>query len=154
MSHPANRKQVPGPSWPKVLALVIGLAYTVLTVPGVLAALGEPDPLGRRELVTGVGVSWLLIVVHGGTALWGLLASIRRSATKVYGVAIFMAYVGLSAYSVPAVLISSQVELLNVGWGNVLLYVVTAGAGLAISIGASAGRPFPAQPPEYTDEVM
>lgn len=142
------------PAWPQWLALLIGLVYAVLTVTAI--ALGEDatDRVGRQQIVPGLGASWVLTVVHAGTGLWGLLATLRRSATKLFGVAIFMAYIGLSAYSVPAVITTTQFELLNVGWGNAGLYLVTTLAGLAISIGASGGQPFPTEPPPDTDEVM
>lgn len=89
------------PGWPKLLAPVIGVVYAVIVV---VSAIGMPDTnsLGHQELIGGFGVSWILLVVHAGTAAWGLLASIRRSATKLFGVTIFVAYLGLTAYSVPA----------------------------------------------------
>lgn len=138
-------------AWPQLLALLIGAAYTVFTVAGLV---GAPDAggLGHQDLPLGFGLSWVLLVVHAGTALWGLVAAARRSATKTFGVAMFMAYIGLSAYSVPAVI--AEVDFLNVGWGNTVVYLLTAAAGLAISIGASAGKPFPVEPPPDTDEVM
>lgn len=142
------------PAWPQWLALLVGLVYAVLTVTAIAMGDDATDRFGRQQIVPGLGVSWVLTVVHAGTGLWGLLAALRRSASKLFGVAIFMAYIGLSAYSVPAVITTTQFELLNVGWGNAALYLITTLAGLAISIGASGGKPFPTQPPRDTDEVM
>lgn len=141
------------PGWPKLLALAVGLLYAAITVTSVIS-LGATavGPLGHLHLVADFGVSWFLLAAHGGTAVWGLLAPIRRSATKVFGVALFMAYLGLSAYSIPAVI--AEGTYLNVGWGNAIVYVVTSTAGLAIAIGASAGKPFPQEPPPESDEVM
>lgn len=132
---------------------MVGAVYTAITV---VSAIGigvtEVSRLGHLHLGADFGVSWFLLVAHAGTAVWGLLAPARRSATKIFGTVVFVAYLGLTAYSVPAVI--AEVEYLNVGWGNTVVYVLTAAAGLAIAIGASAGKPFPQEPPPETDEVM
>ncbi len=141
------------PGWPKVVALAIGVLYTVITV---VSAIGigvtDVNRLGHLHLLADFGVSWFLLAAHGGTAVWGLLAPVRRSATKLFGTVVFVAYLGLTAYSVPAVI--AEAEYLNVGWGNVVVYVLTAATGLAIAIGAAAGKPFPQEPPPESDEVM
>ncbi|MPY81502.1 MAG: DUF4383 domain-containing protein, partial [Actinophytocola sp.] len=120
--------------WAKLFALLIGVAYAVIIV---VSAVGMPDTnnLGHQDLIGGFGMSWILFVVHAGTAAWGLLASMRRSATKLFGVTIFVAYLGLTAYSVPAAF--AQAYYLNVEWGNAIMYALTSAAALPIAIGAS-----------------
>lgn len=126
----------------KKLALLIGLVYAAIAVAGLIGA--EASLAGRHpaNVFAGFGVSWLLNIIHAGIALAGLAAAFARpaAAARVYGVLLGIVFLGLTAYGMPAAIAGNGGEGLNIGWTNVVLYAVTAAAGVFLAYGKPIRR--------------
>lgn len=134
----------------RTLALVIGLVYTALAVAGLIALQGAPpDARSPEDMFAGLGVSVLSTIFHAGLGLAGLAAVLARqkSAVRVYGVAVAIAALGLTAYGLPAAFEGHRSEVLNVGWFNVAIYAMTVLIGLFLAY----GKPIRREAPIHTD---
>lgn len=129
----------------RTLALVIGLVYTALAVAGLIAVQTAPSGRSPSDMFAGFGVSPLLTIFHAAAGLAGLLAVIvgRPVVVRIYGVALAVGFIGLTAYALPAAIAGDPGDVLNIGWFNVGLYAVTTLVGLFLAYGKPIRREAP-----------
>lgn len=132
----------------RALALAVGLVYTALAVAGLIALQGAPaDTRNPEDMFIGFGVSPLLTIFHAGFGLAGIAAAVAppNAAARVYGVALAVGFLGLTAYGLPAAISGDRSEVLNIGWFNVALYVITMLVGLFLAYGKPIRRESPVE---------
>ncbi|AXB42177.1 DUF4383 domain-containing protein [Amycolatopsis albispora] len=117
----------------RIAALVLGLGYLLLGVLGFTVA-EHPGQVGpvHDNAVWIFSVSALQNVVHVAVGVLGLAAATRVTGARIYGMALFVAFTGLTAFGILASTADTPGNVVNVNWASNWLHGLTALAGLAM----------------------
>ncbi|MBN6041911.1 DUF4383 domain-containing protein [Amycolatopsis sp. 195334CR] len=117
----------------RLAALAIGLIYLLLGVLGFTVAEhpGQIGP-GAENTVWIFSVSSVQNVLHVAVGLLGLAAATRAAGARIYGIGLFVVFIGMTAFGVLASSADTPGNVLNLNWAANWLHGLTALAGLAM----------------------
>ena len=126
--------------WPQILALVIGVVYTLIGVVGFFIT-GFGDFFGNVNGATmehpdsllGFMINPAHNVVHILIGLTGIALSRTLTGARTYGWLLAVGYGAAFLYGLFAV--GQDWDVLNLNWADNILHLVTALAGLAMALG-------------------
>ncbi|MGY1712808.1 DUF4383 domain-containing protein [Geodermatophilus sp. SYSU D00758] len=125
-----------GMTWPQMLALAIGIIYTLIGIVGFFVtgfddfAAHTPD-----ETLLGFSINPLHNIVHIVIGVAGIALSRTLAAARTYGWLLAVGYGATFVYGLFAVDEDEPLNFLSINWADNWLHLVSALAGLLIALG-------------------
>jgi len=132
-ASPSTRAGVGGRHPAQMLALIIGVIYTLVGLAGFLVTGFDEFATETEETLLGFGINPLHNIVHLVIGVAGIALSRTRSGARTYG---WILAIGYGATFVYGLLATNNQELnfLNINGADNGLHLVSALAGLAIAL--------------------
>ncbi|MCZ2837943.1 DUF4383 domain-containing protein [Modestobacter sp. VKM Ac-2985] len=124
-----------GMTWPQMLALAIGVVYTLVGIVGFFIT-GFDDFAARTdETILGFGINPLHNIVHLVIGLAGIALASKLSTARVYGWLLAVGYGAAFVYGLFAAGEDEPLNFLSINWADNWLHLASVIAGLAIALG-------------------
>lgn len=133
MTTPRNTGTRPTSGWPRTLALVVGVVYTLVGIAGFFVT-GFDDFFGMSgDTLLGFMVNPFHNVVHLVIGLAGIALSRTLSGARTYGWLLGLGYGAVFVYGLFAV--GESWDPLNLNWADNWLHLASALIGFVIALG-------------------
>ncbi|HET8658794.1 MAG TPA: DUF4383 domain-containing protein [Micromonosporaceae bacterium] len=122
-----------GMSLPRILALVVGVVYTLIGLAGFVVTGFDNFASENGDSLLGFEVNPLHNVVHLLTGVLGLVMARRLATARTYGWILFVAYAAVFIYGLFAGG-DPDADILALNGADHVLHLLTALVGLAIAL--------------------
>lgn len=123
-----------GMTWPQLLALAIGVVYTLVGIVGFFITGFDQFAEATDETILGFGINPLHNIVHLVIGLAGIALSRKLSTARTYGWLLAIGYGAAFVYGLFAAG-EDDLNLLSINWADNWLHLASVIAGLAIALG-------------------
>ncbi|MGY1840331.1 MULTISPECIES: DUF4383 domain-containing protein [unclassified Modestobacter] len=124
-----------GMTWPQMLALAIGVIYTLIGIIGFFITGFDDFAAHTDETLIGFSINPLHNIVHLVIGLAGIALSRTLGAARTYGWLLAVGYGAAFIYGLFAAGEEEPLNFLSINWADNWLHLVSALAGLAIALG-------------------
>ncbi|MQA35655.1 DUF4383 domain-containing protein [Modestobacter roseus] len=130
--HGAGRR---GMTWPQMLALAIGVVYTLVGIVGFFITGFDDFAEHTDETILGFGINPLHNIVHLVIGLAGIALSRKLGTARTYGWLLAVGYGAAFVYGLFAAGETDSLNFLSINWADNWLHLASVLAGLAIALG-------------------
>ncbi|KGH47049.1 hypothetical protein IN07_09250 [Modestobacter caceresii] len=127
----ANR----GMTWPQMLAMAIGVVYTLVGIVGFFITGFDDFAEHTDETILGFGINPLHNIVHLVIGLAGIALARKLSTARTYGWLLVVGYGAAFVYGLFAAGEDDSLNFLSINWADNWLHLASVLAGLAIALG-------------------
>ena len=124
-----------GMTWPQMLAMAIGVVYTLVGIVGFFITGFDDFAEHTDETILGFGINPLHNIVHLVIGLAGIALARKLSTARTYGWLLAVGYGAAFVYGLFAAGEDAPLNFLSINWADNWLHLASVIAGLAIALG-------------------
>ncbi|MGY1843950.1 DUF4383 domain-containing protein [Modestobacter sp. SYSU DS0875] len=124
-----------GMTWPQMLAMAIGVIYTLIGIIGFFITGFDDFAAHTDETLLGFSINPLHNIVHLVIGLAGIALARKLSTARTYGWLLAVGYGAAFIYGLFAAGEEEPLNFLSINWADNWLHLVSVIAGLAIALG-------------------
>ncbi|MGY1856096.1 DUF4383 domain-containing protein [Modestobacter sp. SYSU DS0290] len=124
-----------GMTWPQMLAMAIGVIYTLIGIIGFFITGFDDFAAHTDETLLGFSINPLHNIVHLVIGLAGIALARKLSTARTYGWLLAVGYGAAFVYGLFAAGEEEPLNFLSINWADNWLHLVSVIAGLAIALG-------------------
>ncbi|MCZ2823147.1 MULTISPECIES: DUF4383 domain-containing protein [unclassified Modestobacter] len=124
-----------GMTWPQMLAMAIGVVYTLVGIVGFFITGFDDFAEHTDETIIGFSINPLHNIVHLVIGLAGIALARKLSTARTYGWLLAVGYGAAFIYGLFAAGEEEPLNFLSINWADNWLHLASVIAGLAIALG-------------------
>jgi uncharacterized membrane protein YuzA (DUF378 family) len=124
-----------GMTWPQMLAMAIGVVYTLVGIVGFFITGFDDFAAHTDEAILGFSINPLHNIVHLVIGLAGIALARKLSTARTYGWLLAVGYGAAFVYGLFAAGEDEPLNFLSLNWADNWLHLASVIAGLVIALG-------------------